>query len=109
MKIEDGQAFFAHETSANITPMEIILDFKNITPRMDPRSGKDPIMVLRHNPVVLAPAHAKNLAELLNKIVKKYEKEFGKISVPKAVKNFEKKQKTKRPKKSNTVTPTYFG
>lgn len=108
VKIEDGDAFFAHETSINFSPTQIVLDFKNITPRMDPRAGADPILVLKHNPIILSPDHAKNLAELLNKIIKRYEKEFGKIKKPAALEKYEKKHK-KKSKQTKIKTPEYFG
>ena len=85
MNIEDGLEFFAHETSINFSPTQFVIDFKNITPRIDPRAGKDPVVVLRHNVILLDPLHAKRLAELLLDVVGKYEKEFGKIEKPKPV------------------------
>jgi len=35
--IEDGDNFFAHEVSVNFNPTQFVLDFKCITPRVDPR------------------------------------------------------------------------
>lgn len=108
MNVHDGIDFYAHETSVNFSPTQVVLDFKNLTPRNDPRSGADPIVVLRHNIVLLDPMHAKKLAELLNTIIKKYEKEFGKIEKTKAQLKHEKKLK-RRKSKPKTTAPEYFG
>lgn len=109
MNIEDGLEFFAHETSINFSPTQFVIDFKNITPRIDPRAGKDPVVVLRHNVILLDPLHAKRLAELLLDVVGKYEKEFGKIEKPKPVIKHEKKLKRKSKKQKTLPTPEYFG
>ena len=110
MNVNDGIDFYAHETSVNFSPSQVVLDFKSLTPRNDPRSGADPIVVLRHNIVLLDPLHAKKLSELLNTIIKKYEKGFGKIEKSKAQLKHEKKLKRKPSKsKTKSVTPEYFG
>jgi len=110
MNVHDGTDFFAHETSVNFSPTQFVLDFKSITPRVDPRSGPNPVVVLRHNTVLIDPLHAKKLAELLDTMVQKYEKEFDKIQVPKALAKHEKKLKRKATSKKPIVeTPTYFG
>lgn len=109
MNVSDGIEFFAHETSVNFSPNQFILDFKSITPRIDPRSGKDPIIVLRHNTVLLDPMHAKKLAELLSGVVARYEKEFGKIDKSKAQLKHEKKLKRNTGSKKKMSAPTYFG
>jgi hypothetical protein len=112
LHVHEGIDFFAHETSINFSPNQFVVDFKNLTPRIDPRSGSDPIVFLRHNVILLEPLHAKKLAELLTDVVKKYEKEFGKIEKTKAQTKYEKKLKrktTKNKKPKTGVTPTYFG
>jgi hypothetical protein len=110
MNIDDGTDFFAHETSINFSPAQFIIDFKSVTPRVDPRTGPAPILFLKHNVILLDPLHAKNLSELLADIVKKYENEFGKIEKPKAVLQHEKKLKRKSKQKPKaTPAPEYFG
>ncbi|MFH2028171.1 MAG: hypothetical protein ABIJ08_03465, partial [Nanoarchaeota archaeon] len=49
--INDGDAFFAHEISVNFNPTQFVLDFKSITPRVDPRSNEGPVIALKHNVV----------------------------------------------------------
>jgi hypothetical protein len=110
MNIQEGIDFYAHETSVNFSPTQVVLDFKSITPRVDPRMGADPIVVLRHNVVLIEPLHAKKLAELLTDVVKKYETNFGKIEKSKAQVKHEKKLKRQTKTKSPKISaPAYFG
>jgi hypothetical protein len=95
MNIHDGTAFFAHETSINFSPGQMVLDFKNVTPRIDPRNKAGPTFVLVHNVVVIDPYHAKQFVEILGDAIKKYEAEFAKIEKPKAMIKAEKKMKNK--------------
>ncbi|HLC65844.1 MAG TPA: DUF3467 domain-containing protein [Candidatus Nanoarchaeia archaeon] len=107
MSIVDGDAFFAHELSINFNPLQFIFDFKCITPRIDPRSKLKASINLKHNVVLADPYHAKKIHQLLGEIIRKYEKEYGKIEKPKQIKHFEKKPKTTEEEK--TEVPTYFG
>jgi len=121
LSINDGSAFFAHELSINFNPMQFIFDFKNVTPRIDPRSRERSTLCMVHNVVMADPYHAKQILELLSDVVAKYEKEFGKIEKPKAIKALEKKAKKESAKESSDLkedekkkkttreTPTYLG
>lgn len=109
LNIIDGPEFFAHETSINFSPTQFVLDFKTITPRIDPRSKEAHHYVIRHNVIMLDPYHAKKLHELLSDAIKNYEKEFGKIEKPKQIKKLEKKAKQKKQKKKEPTTPAYLG
>jgi hypothetical protein len=115
LSISDGDSFFAHQASINFNPTTVHLDFKNVTPRVDER-GPNPTLVLKHNLVCLEPYHALMFSQLLNKVIKDYETQFGKIEKPKALKNLEKKMKNKSKKdvlttnKSKSIdVPSYFG
>lgn len=108
VNIRDGQVFFAHETAVNFNPTQFIFDFKCVTPRIDIRSKDAPTITIDHNVVMVEPYHAKRISELLNKIVKKYEKEFDKIEKPKALEKLEKTKKGKDKEQKKQV-PTYFG
>ncbi|SRR3989344_1644202 len=112
MTIKEGDAFFAHEVSINFNPMNFILDFKNVTPRVDPRSNDSLVLHMAHNVIIVDPYHAKKISELLTKVVGDYEKQLGKIEVPKALKKYEEKMKKGKPvdaKKAKTTTPSYLG
>ena len=109
ISVDEGDAFFCHELSINFNPMQFILDFKSITPRVDIRSKNSPIINIKHNVVMIDPFHAKKMLELLTKVVSDFEKEFGKINKPKAVEKMEKKMKTMNTDKKTISSPTYFG
>jgi hypothetical protein len=104
---EDGQSFFAHEVSANFTPIHLILDFKNITPRVDSRSRTGPVFKVQHDVVMMDLFQAKRFYGLLGQVLQKYEKEFGKIQKPKSIEKFENKQKGLKDDKK--PGPSYFG
>ncbi len=111
IQIIDGETFFAHEMSANFTPTQFSLDFKCITPRVDPRSKK-PSFLLKHNVVMIDPWHAKLMLTVLNNVIKKFEEEYGTIKKPKSVETAEKKQKKAMSAAKSAVqteTPTYLG
>ena len=112
LSINDGDPFFAHEVTVNFTPTQITFDFKNITPRTDPRSKKSVSFLLKHNVVMVEPWHAKAFYDVMGTVIKKYEKEFGKIDKPAALKKAEKKQKDSLKQANITDSedvPTYLG
>lgn len=117
MSINDGAEFYAHELSINFNPMHLILDFKCITPRNDIRSKDVPYISMKHNVVLVDPYHAKRIYELLGDVISKYEKQFGRIDMPKALKKWE--QDRKKEMKDNqkqaiapavpSAVPSYLG
>jgi hypothetical protein len=109
--IIDGDVFYAHELTANFTPLQFHLDFKSITPRTDPRVKTGPSFTLKHNVVTIDPWHAKSLITVLQNVVSKYESEYGKINEPTAIKKAKKKQskQKKTAKKNKETVPSYFG
>jgi len=110
LNINDGDAFFAHQASINFNPAMFFMDFKNITPRIDERSQSRATIVLKHNLVMLEPYHALLFRGLLDKVIKDYEKEFGKIQKPQALKEIEKKNKKRKMSAPGKASiPTYFG
>jgi len=110
LNIQEGEPFFAHELSINFNPTQFVFDFKCVTPRVDPRSQNRASISLKHNVVMVEPFHAKRVLELLTKVVKKYENEFGKIEKPKAIELLEKKRKEKKIETSKEDSiPSYFG
>lgn len=111
MNINEGDAFYAHELSINFNPLQFVFDFKSVTPRVDPRSRDRASIVLKHNVILVDPYHAKKVHGLLGEVIKKYEKEFGKIEKPKALQVAEKKNKkhmNKSKDKEKIETPSYI-
>ena len=104
----DGDAFFAHELTMNFTPTQFTLDFKNITPRADPRNKEHPSFTLKHNVIMLDTWHVKAMSAILNNVITKYEQEYGRIKKPAALGKAEKRQK-KTSESEPSDEPTYFG
>lgn len=109
MNVVDGGSMFAHELTVNFTPLQFMLDFKNITPRSDPRSKGRPSFTLRHNVVMVDPWQAKQMITVLKNVVKKYEEQFGKISKPKALVKAQKMQNNNEKSQESNDVPSYFG
>ena len=110
MNIVDGQAFFAHETSINFTPSQLLLDFKSVTPRTDPRNKTAPTFVLAHNVIMVDPWHAKQIHKILGEAIKKYETDYAKIAKPKSVAKAEKRHKANAASKTvESEVPRYMG
>lgn len=111
ISVDEGDAFFCHELSVNFNPMQFVLDFKSVTPRVDLRSKNAPIINIKHNVVMVDPYHAKNMLNLLSKVIGDYEREFGEIIKPEAIEKAEKKMKSRQDddKKTTVAAPSYFG
>lgn len=89
--VNDGDSFFSHETSVNFNPLQFMIDFKCITPRVDQRVQKAPTFFVKHNVVMVDPWHMIKLKEMVDKSIVAYENEFGKIVKPEGLKILEKK------------------
>ncbi|MBW3023181.1 DUF3467 domain-containing protein [Candidatus Woesearchaeota archaeon] len=109
LNINDGESFFANEISVNFNPTNFFMDFKNVTPRIDPRSQKGPTFHMKHNVIMLEPYATKQLIGLMKDLVDKYEKEFGKIEQPKVLKKLEKQQKKVVKTEEMGSIPAYLG
>jgi Protein of unknown function (DUF3467) len=109
VSVNEGDAFFCHELSLNYNPLQFILDFKSVTPRVDVRSKEGPVISIKHNVVMLDPYHTKRFVELLAKVVNDYEKDFGRITKPKSVEKMEKRMEGKAVDKKTIAAPSYFG
>ncbi|MCB9359387.1 DUF3467 domain-containing protein [Candidatus Woesearchaeota archaeon] len=105
LSINDGESFYAHQTSINFNPTMVFFDFKNISPRIDERSRESQTFALKHNVIMMDPYQSLLLRNALDKAVKDYEKRFGKIEEPKALKKVDKKKK----KQAKEDIPNYFG
>ena len=109
MGINDGNEFFAHELSVNFNPLQFILDFKCITPRVDPRTNESPMFVMKHNVVMVDVFHAKKIYGLLGEMLKKYEEQYGAIEMPKVLKKLEKEKSKEKADVSKETIPDYLG
>jgi hypothetical protein len=110
LNINDGDAFFANEVSINFNPLNFFVDFKCVSPRIDPRNQTGATFSLKHNVIILEPYAVKELSRMMDEIVGRYEKEFGKIEKSKAAKEADKmRKKTKAKAAPEEKAPGYFG
>lgn len=119
LNIVDGDSFFCHEVSTNFNALQFIFDFKNITPRMDPRTADGAtVMTLKHNVVFMDIYQAKRFYELVGSALEKYEKSYGKIIKPKVIEKIEKerakndknsKKIVTKPQAGEIKVPSYLG
>ena len=110
VRVKDNAQFYSNDLAINVSPTEFVLDFKCMSQVQDIMQHS--AVVVTHQPVVISPIHAKGLVDILSKAIIDYEKKFGKIEKPKAVKKAEKLvEKTKKQKKGKVVTKpeNYFG
>jgi hypothetical protein len=90
------EVFYANNIAIFNNPTEFVIDFTQVTPRIDIVEDKQVITyVVKHNAIVLEPRQAKIFLNLLKENVEKYEKKFGKIKLPKGKKE-EKKSLAKK-------------
>ncbi|MCP3682573.1 MAG: DUF3467 domain-containing protein [bacterium] len=103
----NGTEFFAEEVSVSHSPLRFVLDFKCMTPRVD--MNNQPLrMVVKHNVLMLDPHFAKELVNVLQNNIGKYEKRFGKIEKPEVLKKAAKQVKKGEPV-TDTIKQDYFG
>ncbi|OYT43076.1 MAG: hypothetical protein B6U88_01935 [Candidatus Aenigmarchaeota archaeon ex4484_56] len=95
--MKDGmEAFYSNNLAVFHNPTEFILDFTQITPRIDIVGGKQIVSyITKHNAVVLEPTQAKIFLKLLKENIDKYEKKYGKIKIPEGEKS-ERKSLSKK-------------
>ena len=109
VRIRDGEQFFSNESSINFNPNELVIDFKCVTHTHDVADRRG--LVLKHNMVIMNPFHAKNFLVMFSKVIKEYERRFGEIIKPEAVKRAESMLKKEEKKKSESKKDAeiYFG
>jgi hypothetical protein len=111
LRVKDGDVIFAHETTINFSPAEFTFDFKSLANIQDVPNQNT--MLMKHSVVLMAPHHVKAFSEILAKVVKDFEKNFGKIEKPNAIEKAEKMMKKQQEKISSATTSekseSYFG
>lgn len=97
VKVDHGEhAFFSDNVTISHNPNKFIIDFSQTIPSFDNLGGNmQQSFIIKHKAVMLDPQFAKIFLDLLQQNIKKYEKKFGKITVP----------KQKRTKKKEIVEP----
>jgi hypothetical protein len=83
--------FFSDNVTVSHNQSKFIMDFSQTVPSFDNVAGNmQQSIIIKHKSVMIDPQFAKIFSDLLGKNIKKYEKKFGKIKVPK---NTEEKTK----------------
>jgi len=103
--ISVGTDFFAEQVSVSHSPVRFVMDFVRNTPRID-AAAQSTRLLTSHSVIMLDPYLAKEFLSVLSDNLSKYEKKFGKIEKPEALKTFEKEAQKHghKPKKQD-----YFG
>lgn len=85
LKIDHSEeGFYSDSISVVYNPSKFVLDFKQITPKIDQMQGKSQqTVVIKHKTILLDSKFAKIFLETLKKAIDGYEKKYGKIEVPK--------------------------
>jgi hypothetical protein len=85
VNIDPGkESFYANNLAVFNNVNEFVLDFAQVTPRMDMIDGKQVLTyMVKHNNIVIEPKQAKIILNLLKENLEKYEKRFGKIEIGK--------------------------
>lgn len=96
-------AFFTDNVTVLHNPNKFIIDFSQTIPSFDNLGGKvQQTFIIKHKAVMLDPPFAKILLDTLQQNIKKYEKKFGKIKLP-------KKRKAKKKIESTAEGTRYIG
>jgi hypothetical protein len=87
-------AFFSDNVTVSHSSSKFVIDFSQTTPRFDSFEDKNQqTFVIKHKTLVLDPQFAKIFSNILQQNIKRYEKNFGSIKIPKQKKDKEKVEK----------------
>jgi len=88
------QAFFTDNVTVSHSSSKFVIDFSQTTPRFDNFEDKhQQTFVIKHKTLVLDPQFAKIFSDILQQNIKRYEKNFGAIKLPKQKISKEKVEK----------------
>jgi len=77
-------AFFTDNVTVSHSSNKFVVDFSQTTPRFDSFEGNNQqTFVIKHKTIVLDPQFAKIFLDILQQNVKRFEKNFGTIKLPK--------------------------
>lgn len=108
IEVQNGGDFFADQVSVSHNPLRFILDFTRTTPRIDGSATSQPRIVMSHNVLIIDPYLALEFIDVLKDNIAKYEKRYGKIARPAALKKVDDEMK-KAGKKDSISRQEYFG
>jgi len=100
-------AFFSDNVTISHNQTKFIIDFSQTIPGFDNIGGNmQQSFTIKHNSVMIDPQFAKVFSDILTKNIKKFEKKFGKIKVPK---NVEKQEEIAETEKTMDKATRYIG
>ena len=100
-------AFFSDNVTISHNQNKFIVDFSQTIPSFDNIGGNmQQSFIIKHNSVMIDPQFAKVFSDILQKNIKKYEKKFGKIKIPK---DAEKKEEIVDTEKTIDKATRYIG
>ena len=87
INVDHGEpVFFSDNVTVSHNQSKFIIDFSQTIPSFDNVGGNmQQTFIIKHRSVMIDPQFAKIFSDLLQKNVKKYEKNFGKIKIPKDI------------------------
>ena len=97
--------FFTDNVTVWHSPQKFVLDFTNATPRFD-KVGEEnqQTIAVKHKTLIMDPVLAKIFLDVMKENVEKYEKNVGKIAIPKP-----SKLKQAKPLKLADAASKYIG
>ena len=102
----EGNDFFVDGVTVLHRPNKIFFDFSSTTPRIE--KGNLLRLIVKHNVAIMDPFLAKELQQVLQENIHKYEEKFGKIEKPEAIEKIEKEAR-KQGKEKKLPPESYFG
>ena len=100
VNVDHGEpVFFSDNVTVSHNQNKFIIDFSQTVPSFDNVAGNmQQTIIIKHKTIMIDPQFAKIFSDLMQKNVKKFEKKFGKIKIPKSPE--EKQQEILEPEKS---------
>jgi hypothetical protein len=105
VEVQNGTEFFADQVSVSHNPLRFVIDFTRTAPRIDGNTQSQPRLVMTHNVLLLDPYLVIEFMDVLKDNIAKYEKRYGKIARPAALKKIEEESK----KGKKELRQEYFG
>jgi len=103
-----GPAFFVDNITISHSQQKFVFDFVQTSPRFDQiGESNQQTLVVKHKAMVMDPALAKIFLKVLKENLERYEKKFGKITIPK--KRSSVKKGASKAAKVTEATSKYIG
>ncbi len=89
----DKRPLFCNQMTVSHSATEFFMDFRLIYPQFAPDNSQTPVVL--HKTIMVTPYHLKEILKTLTENIERYEKDFGKIKEPEAIKKAKKKAKSR--------------